>query len=47
MLNDEIKKKYQLKKGKKKLESTELTRQTHYTCYETDQTMYKANHNKL
>ena len=42
-----LKKKYQLKKGKKKLESTELTRQTHYTCYETDQTMYKENHNKL
>jgi hypothetical protein len=48
MLNDEIEKKYQLKKDKKKkLESTELTRQTHYTCYETDQTMYKENHNKL
>jgi hypothetical protein len=40
-------KKYQLKKNKKKLESIKLIRQTHDTGYNTELTMYKANHNKL
>ena len=37
-----LKRKYQLKKKKLK-----LTRQTHDTVYESELTMYKANHNKL
>jgi hypothetical protein len=39
-----LKKKCQLKKIKKKIEST---RQTRDTGYETELTIYKANHNKL
>ena len=43
MLKDEIEKKISIKK---KLESTELTRQTFDIDYKT-RPMYKANHNKL
>jgi len=39
MLKDEIEKKNQLKKIKKILESTELTRQTHDLSHETDITL--------
>jgi hypothetical protein len=44
MLKDEIEKKMSIKKDKKKIEST---RQTRDTGYETELTIYKANHNKL
>jgi hypothetical protein len=40
-------KKISIKKTHKKLESTELTRQTHDTGYEIELTTYKVNLNKL
>jgi hypothetical protein len=45
MLKDEIERKYQLKK--KRIESIELTCQTHNPSYETGITLWKANQNKL
>jgi hypothetical protein len=47
MLNDETKKKYQLKNRQKKLKSTRLTRQTRNMGHETEITINKENHNKL
>jgi len=41
MLKDEIERKYQLKK--KRIESVELTCQTHNPSYETGITLYKKN----
>jgi len=41
-----LKKKSIKKRLKQKLESTELTRQTHDTGYETKLTTYKENHYK-